>query len=291
MPRTLLTVTVLFFTLLFSSSCELFDREEPIPSYIHIEKIDLSTSPLQGTASHNITDVWVICGSEFIGAFELPATIPILAQGEQTLTLQAGIKLNGIASTRSINPFFAKVEMQVTLVPDSIINISMNTTYDASSKFPWLGSGQEGFEDGGISFNSGPNSDTSMGKTSDPAHVFEGAFSGIISLDTANKYYEGISTQNFILPKLNSPVVLELNYKTNNRFSIGIYANTATQKIPNEILVVNPSSTWNKIYVNLTPAVSRNYNAIDYNVFFEAIQEDSVDAPRIFLDNIKLVHF
>lgn len=291
MPRTLLPAILLLVSLLFNTACELFDREEPIPSYIQIDAFSLSTGPLQGTASHAITDVWVICGSEFIGAFELPATIPILAEGEQTLTIQAGIKLNGIASTRSINPFYAKVERKVTLVPDSIVNISLGTVYESATKFPWTGSGQEGFEDGGISFNKGQNSDTTMIKSSDPAHVFEGAFSGLIILDTVNEYYEGISSQDFNLPKLNAPVLLELNYKTNNRFSVGIYANTATKQIPNEILVINPSATWKKIYVNLTPAVSRNYDAIDYNVFIEAILEDSVEQARIYLDNIKLVHF
>lgn len=291
MQRLLPFAALAFILVLLTPSCELFDKPEKIPSFIHIDQIELTTNPNQGTASHKITDVWVIAGSEFIGTFELPATIPILIEGQTNLTLQAGIKVNGIASTRSIYPFYAKVNQLITLKPDSIIDITVSTTYDLATQFPWSATGQEGFEDGGISFDNGFQSDTSMSKTNDPTKVFEGNYSGVINLDTARNYYEGISSQAFVLPKLNEPVLLELNYKSNNRFSVGIYANTSTQKIPNEILIVNPSSTWNKIYINLTTAVSRNYSAIDYNVFIEAIKEEGVDNPEILLDNIKLVHF
>ena len=36
----------------------------------------------------------------FLGAFELPSTIPILADGEHNFSIYAGVKANGISATR-----------------------------------------------------------------------------------------------------------------------------------------------------------------------------------------------
>jgi hypothetical protein len=72
---------------------------------------------------------------------------------------------------------------------------------------------------------------------------------------------------------------------------VGLYANISGSKVPNELLIVNPSDDWNKIYINLSAAVSRNYTAQDFNIFFEAILEEDVENAEIYFDNIKLVHF
>lgn len=291
MKRTNTLLLALLALIFIASSCELFDRPETIPSFIRIDTVTLSTGLGEGSASHKIKDIWVTTGDEFIGAFELPATVPILQEGEQDLSLKAGIIVNGIASTRSIYPFYLAKEMTLNLVPDSIIDISMSTSYDPDTEFPWAAAGQEGFEEGGITFDDGPSSDTTMLKTSDPAHVFEGSYSGVIYLDTTNSYYEAISSSAYDLPKANASVILEFNYKCNNRFSVGIYANISGSGVPNELLIINPSDEWNKIYVNLSTAVSRNYTASDFNIFFEAILEDDNENAAIYLDNIKLVHF
>jgi len=53
----------------------LINPAEPIPSYIHIDKIDLTTDySSQGTSSNKITDAWIYVDNELIGAFEMPVT-------------------------------------------------------------------------------------------------------------------------------------------------------------------------------------------------------------------------
>lgn len=89
-----------------------------MPSYLYIEKIGLNTQYEQGTASHKITDAWVYVDETLIGAFELPATIPILTEGLKKITIRPGIKLNGISNTRAIYPYFTPIVKDIALVRD-----------------------------------------------------------------------------------------------------------------------------------------------------------------------------
>ena len=78
---------IFFFLLFFTTllfSCNKFDGDQTIPAYIHIEKITLADNPIisEGSLSNRITDAWVYVDDELIGAFELPATFPVLKKGE-----------------------------------------------------------------------------------------------------------------------------------------------------------------------------------------------------------------
>ena len=75
----------------------------------------------------NITDAWVYLNDNLQGVYELPANFPVLAKGNQTLRVKAGIKLNGISSTRSPYPFYESfidtidLKLNETIIIDSII--------------------------------------------------------------------------------------------------------------------------------------------------------------------------
>ena len=76
-------ITFLFLiSLFFISSCDKNETIQEIPSYIHIESVNLTTNSSEGSDKHNITDVWVYVESdteiEFRGTYPLPATIPLL---------------------------------------------------------------------------------------------------------------------------------------------------------------------------------------------------------------------
>ena len=67
---------ILFIT---ATSCEKFSGDQTIPAYLGIDSIYLSTDyNSEGTASQRITDAWVYVDDEFLGAFELPARLPVL---------------------------------------------------------------------------------------------------------------------------------------------------------------------------------------------------------------------
>src|ERR1035437_8225163 len=99
------------------SSCSLFNPGNPIPAYIHIDKIGVKVNSdgSQGSRSNKISDAWVYIDEQLIGCFELPATFPVLYEGKHEIKIRPGIKVNGIAATRTPYPFYT--------IYDSIIHL------------------------------------------------------------------------------------------------------------------------------------------------------------------------
>ena len=81
-------------------SCEKANIDE-MPCYININDIELEEN-----ITNNITDAWVYIDDNLQGVYELPANFPVLANGKHKLRIKAGIKDNGIASTRITYPFY-----------------------------------------------------------------------------------------------------------------------------------------------------------------------------------------
>ncbi len=280
---------VLAIFLLALSSCELINPDEGIPSYIQIDTITLSTDyAAEGSASHKITDAWVYVDDELVGAYELPATIPVLKSGSHKITINAGIKMNGIAATRIPYPFYESYEVTTDLFPDSAISLEPNVNYYSSTTFAW----KEDFESPGYTLEITSISDTILNRVSGTADVFEGNSSGLFSmLNPPHILFECKTINEYALPKGGTPVFLELNYKCNNTFRIGIFANEAglSTQVPQTILI-NKSENWNKIYVNLTNEVSLFVNAINYNIYFGVIPDEGNPEPIVYVDNIKLIY-
>ncbi|MCK5856114.1 MAG: hypothetical protein KAG64_01415 [Bacteroidales bacterium] len=284
------TFTLSFFILLFTS-CEVINPDEKVPSFIHIDHISLDVKTGQGTDSSDIADAWIYINNVLIGAYQLPTTIPILKEGVQDIEIRSGVIINGIAATRSINPFYSYQTKSIDLIPDSIVSVNVKTDYNPLVKFVWNTIGQEGFEEGGISIDSVKGSTSKMIKTK--TEVYEGDASGHIHLDKDHSIFIGQSTNKYILPKGGKAVVLEINCKNvSNHFAIGMFVEEAGGKviIANH-LIVNPSLEWKKLYVNFTELVSNYPQAINYRVFFTAELESSNTTADIYLDNIKLLHF
>jgi hypothetical protein len=268
-------------------SCEVFNPEEQIPSYIHIDKIDLNTTSEQGSNSSKITDAWVYVDDQLVGAYELPVTLPVLSSGVHTVVIKPGIKVDGISATRAVYPFYKPYSASINLIPDSVITINPTLTYNAYTVFEW----KEAFEDGGISLDKTLFSDTTIDKTSDTTKVFEGDYSGIVHLDATHDFFQGLSLGSFILPTGDSPVFLELNYKTDALIKIGLYANSNSQIMKLDVVYINKTNTWNKIYINLNSAISRaTNNPNDFQVYIEIQKDSDASSAEILFDNIKLVH-
>ncbi len=301
-------VLLLFVSLL--SSCQKFKGDQTIPAYIRIESISIQTNYEQeGAPTSNITDAWVYINNESIGAYELPVVFPVLASGLTTVRVDPGIELNGIAALRSPYPFYKPIIQEVMLVEGEEVNLNtdtlfmggeyvlytMTTGYYENLDFVWI----EDFEDPSLSLDSTSKSRTDITRT-EPANDPEAfladysKYSGLMIL-TEEKYLIDVATNvgnddGFVLPKVGEPVFLEIDYKNNNYFTTGFYANELSQIIQHPVLNMNPTSEWKKIYVNLTPGVSSQTGAIDFNIFFGAVKESGVDAPRILIDNVKLIH-
>ena len=130
--------------------------------------------------------------------------------------------------------------------------------------------------------------------------VFEGNYSGLIVLDTSAVAIEVATTERFRdLMAIGVFVYLEVNYKAEAPVIWGIIGHQ--EGIFNEgIPVYDPGfaekDEWNKIYFNLTQLLIQESTFVEYQISLRSILpfedgEFTKDQVKIWLDNIKLVHF
>jgi hypothetical protein len=274
--------------LLILVSCEKFKGDQTIPAYLHIDSITLSTDDyaIQGSASHNITDAWVYVDDDLVGAFELPATLPVLKEGNHTVTIYAGIKKNGIATTRANYPFFEPIVQTLNLVPDSTLSMGLLTAiYEPETDFPW----REDFDDDAISLDTTSRSMVNIEPTPVGSPLtFEGQHSGEVNLDSANDFFECATHLKYSIPF--APVYLEMNFRTTNRLTIGVYVYSGFYVYEVPIMTLFSSDdVWKKIYIDLSTTLNSYYGATFFRVYFGTFKEEGNEPTRILLDNFKLV--
>ena len=264
--------------------CSVFDPAEEIPSYVRINSISLqiNNSQVEGTASHKITDAWIYIDGDLIGAFEMPVSVPILAEGAHTILVLPGIKQNGLSSTRAIYPEYRGWSSTITLTRGQVVSVSPVVEYYPATNFMWICN----FEPPGvnISDNYGPWPGRMQVITG--ASAFEGS-SGYVTLDSdTNEFYAQSSTSYSFNGAYD--IYLEMNYKCNQSFVVGIYNTTNGNYVP--WCDVQASTEWNKIYIRLNDAVTTQPPNGIYHVYIAMKKDDAVSNPWLALDNLKLIN-
>lgn len=283
----LIYALALFF---FNVSC---DRNMSVPSYLYIDSAILKTAYMQqGTASANITDVWVTVDGKNMGVYELPATVPLLVSGNVKVQLQAGIKKNGLSSLRPVYPFFSSDIRYLDMKKKSCDTLHPVFTYGTSTQFVY----REDFEDAGIKLKA-VDSSILITKTSDKKLLFShpgetNHYSGCIHLKPEDTYFE-IQTS-VSLKKQLTYAFLEVNYNTTENIEVGIYYHYNGRTIQVPICGVyatgkGETSQWKKIYINLTEAVNASSYVSDYEVYIKGVKTKGNEALYLF-DNIKIVN-
>ena len=280
---------------LIISSCDIINPEETIPSYIQVDEFQLTTNEsIQGTNSHQITDVWAFINGEALGVFELPATIPVLTSGTQNITLFAGIRENGLRSTPVIYPMYDRYEISLNLVPDEVHLITPNIGYLSNSIFVLT----EDFEGDNIQLEGINNA--GINRVTNPTQVQYGNGSGSISLTEESTEIISISTFVDLPTSGGTPVYLEMDYRTNVELEVGlvgfeISTGTPMQAISYKV-VLCPINSWNKVYINFQEDLE--LSQLDgYKLAFRVSTNDTgcggvtTSSPEILLDNIKLIRF
>jgi hypothetical protein len=167
------------------------------------------------------------------------------------------------------------------------------TRYAGDTKFEFI----EDFEGGStlFSIDRDDNPNTVMVRSSDAP--FEGGFSGLIQLDTANPV---IVAQTANVYKLDPTTVgrtfLELNYKTDVPIEFGLVAINpqGEEEVIFEFVVVEKEE-WNKIYFDYSNLISTSGEERFAFIFRAGIPIDNgnytLQQANVHFDNIKLVHF
>jgi len=265
--------------LLVLSSCQKEDTGG-IPSYLKIDNITLD----EGNTTSNITDAWVYINGQLQGVYELPAKFPVLEQGNTDIKVYAGIKNNGIAAERAVYPFYNPYTINTELSINSTIEINPEISIKENI------SGQFDDFDPSYSFNA----DTCFQVLSGGPY---GKFGSLSLSDSDSILITEINYQDFPLsfdnvPQQGSPTYMELDYKNNTSFLVGMYINFPNSPtLEKGLLWINPKEDWNKIYIDLTQTISEAIGAETFSIFIKMQRDSNLDENKLDFDNIRIIHY
>ncbi len=296
MKKSIFIPLALLSALLAISGCDLINPEEPIPGYLYIPRLEVQTELAEeGTASSNIPEAWVSVDGNFLGAYGLPATVPVLEEGPSEVVVQAGIRDNGLVNSPNLYPFFANYEVQVDIGPNTTDTIRPVFEYLDNTKFAFV----EDFEDAPQLFG-----EVRRGDFDQLSLVSEGAFEGqslLIELDTAASIVEAATTERYaeLTGQFSTSVYLEVNYRSDVPVTFGLvgHQGIGLPGLGQTIFVAgfSPSDEWKKIYFNLSvTVVESGYD--EFQIIFQAaipIEDNQLtrEEANVWIDNVKLLHF
>ena len=279
----------LFLIALVLQGCDIINPQEKEPAYLYIPSFTFQANLNQGTSSEEITEVWVYANDKSLGVYDLPAKIPILDLGTSNIRIFAGIKNNGISNSRIRYPFYAPFDTTLAISSFQIDTIVPNFSY-----YNFAVINEKTFESGNFLTQTGANNGT-FSTTNNNLQVFEGSRSGLGHLDAGMSLLYFKDDENLTYASGDN-VFLEMNYSSNNTFSVGFITTTGGISAKNMALIINPTSSgdgltpvWKKIYIDFGYILQQNPNAQFHEWYIEAVPSNSSVPVNIFLDNLKWV--
>jgi len=280
---------ILPFTIMVFAACK--DAPEQIPAYLNLKPFEVSAAG--GADWQKITDGWVYVNGEYLGAYTLPALVPVLAEGESEVILFPGVKENGIENTPNIYPYLTKFTKKYNLTGGQTTAVQATTDYDLDNKYAF-GIGRGDFDGG--SFIALENRDSDDVLNSELTSV--GAFAGksiLLQVDTAHPTMDVATEKMDNLPILGAPEVwLEINYKTDIPFFL--YLLSGPQQRSGFVFLFNTSEEWNKTYLNITSNIVTSGESEQRLFFRLSLPKNNAgnftrNSGKVMIDNIRVVHF
>ncbi|RYE25531.1 MAG: hypothetical protein EOP51_03770 [Sphingobacteriales bacterium] len=274
-------------SVLFITSCNVINPAEDVPTYVYLDSINFKINePLkEGSASQKITSAWVYFNNDLVGAFELPCRVPVLGINGGTVRVAPGVTYAGLSQENQYAFFEGDTFTIAPTEVGKVVHHVPTVTYTSETKFPF----KEDFETGN-SFQSLTDleTDTTIVRTDDKANVFEGGGSGYIVVDASHPTSENISNKGF--PIKQGSAFVELNYKCNTSFQVGLITNYNGALIPQYLGGVKAREGWNKIYIDLSTFTS-SYPTTQYFLIIKTGLDDGLTNGYVLLDNIKVLTY
>lgn len=274
-------IILLFLFCAVFFGCNKDELKAPDAFFITPSSVSVYTITQQGSSADKITDIWLYVNGSFKGAYPVGKTLPIVSYGHTEIRMFAGIKNNGISTTRQPYEFYDILALDTNVESGKNINKSIVFKYKPNAKFHLT----EGFDGGtgGINFQKSINSDTNFTILNNHESM-QGPYM-YFSMDNTRQVAQFQSTTTYSLPLNGAPVYAEINFKCNQDFELGVYSGYDFRSV----LILSASETWNKVYAFLTPRVSEPPLNAYYGLYLKAFKK--VDNPQIFIDNIKLISY
>ncbi len=273
-------------SLFFFSSCSLFDREEDLPAFLHVAPFEFTTGEFEGSSSTNITEVKVTLNGNSLGLFELPATIPVLEKGTQSIILSPVVKQNGISTTRVTYPLYKGFSSDEVFSPLDTTFVSPSSSYIDNLIF-WI----EDF-DNSVSFEEIESSQGELVRVTADDLTFEEQGSAFFELEPDAEFFYTETDEGFFLPT-GTAVFLEFDYSCTHPFVVGIKSRIGISETSADLIGISATTSgdqsWKKIYINLTDYVADNSSANSFDIYYKMDRSDLFPEPLIYLDNVKII--
>ncbi len=273
----------------FCSSCSFTDNEELNAFYLDVPKPVLSTVyEKEGYASHNIKHIWLTTDNRLIGIFPVPGLLPIRwTKKETNVQFSFGVNDSGDNDSSIEYPFYEPVSTIIVSDPGEIKNLPITFKYNPKTVFDI----NEDFEKSNHIFTQdldGNNNTKIKIVNTDKAG---GQKSGLIELNVNNRTAE-FSTPFYFNGKANKQgaVYFEFDYKSDEDILIG-YEIVNNKNIISEYKIgMKKSATWKRAYINFSEEISKP-NVEEYKIILRTTYSGKEENPKIFIDNVKLLHF
>lgn len=274
------------FALIFSACA----KGEKVPSYLEVAQVTLTTTSEQGSATAKITDAWISVDEEFIGVWELPARLPVLAEGTHRIDVVPAIKRNGSFDDRLRYPFYTTWTSDVQLTREGTSLVAPVTQYIEQADF-WI----EGFEDTFFQLNTTTDSDTTLSRYLPAEHpelqYLDNSPCGGFRLDPEHQRVRLYTDEDFA--STGGPAFLELDHRSDVLITIGLLYSASGSSVSEPYLYVAPTRRsdgtmpWNKLYVDLSGFFNSATSLRD--IYIEAQLPEGSTGAEVYLDNLKVI--
>ncbi|MBR5253953.1 MAG: hypothetical protein IKV46_02810 [Bacteroidales bacterium] len=292
-------LSIIILSSLILSSCDNFKGEQEVPSFIKfdgfymVENPDFIFSQSSDLLTCDIRDVWVYIDGNYLGAYPLPCSIPILKEGKHKIDLRPGIIYNGMNNMREEYVFYTSHIDSLDLRPGEEIHIEkqpiMYRTDRCNIAF------KETFESYFINFqqanviNEEPKTMTVINNDS---VAYGNSCGAIYYEEQGHNRYISIDS---IFCNNKQGVILEIDYNSNIPFEVGIYGRSSSaeaNKFISAVRLTPPNNgKWQKSYIILTKVWNTLGYPQNFHIYLEAFNPNNTKNSFVHVDNIKVVHY
>jgi hypothetical protein len=276
------------YLVLMIAACNRSNVDEQ-PAFIQSGTVTLSTLSSQGSNSSAISELWFYADGDILGIVDTPSALPLLKQGNQTITVFPGIKNNGMGTSRIRYPFYSSYDTTVFVEPGNSYLIEPRFTYLSSAVID----ATRNFETGNT-FIAATDNQAVMELMNDPSLAASGVRCVRMTLPETANLLSYLDETNVDL-EAGQVAFLEMDYSCNNTFVVGLYTIDGGNSTKVPVLYLTPTLTgnadvpqWNKIYMDLGMVASQYPNTDSYRIYVECTPSEA-QSPVIYLDDIKIV--
>jgi hypothetical protein len=277
------TLLFVFFISLCFVSCK---RTEASPAAL-IEINQFASAYPQNNDTLGVqqfNDVWIFTNLENLGAYELPAKIPIKTVGDSIeLFISPGFISQDNQDFRQKYSMVQAYIKKFKFEAGKVYNITPSVRYQPSYKVEY-----ENFEGIGVKLDKLSSTDTIITISNLNSESLNNTKFGLLNL-SPTKSQSGVRTTNkFKLPRkgTSDKAYLEFHYKSEVNVTIGL-RDAAGNNYP--MVEQFKSNTWKKVYLDLTQ-YSTLYDISDgYYVYFAIKNADGNNNAKLYLDEVRVI--